>query len=275
MIRGKGHGYRMELDLSDDIYRSVYFLGRYYDLELQLLLDALLRPGDTFVDAGANVGYMTLHAASKVAPSGRVIAFEPQLRCCQKLARNLELNSIKHVELENCGLADRENKLELKILGGGSIMSSFCLDEQAATSVRERIEVDVHRGDDFVYDRVVGNLVLKADVEGFELYVLRGLERTIGRYRPPILIEINLSFLLRAGTNADELFAFFHYRGYTGYIVSLRKRGRLAPPGSHRPTFALRPVATPEELSGEQEILWLPKEDKHFDPAPHLLQPNS
>jgi FkbM family methyltransferase len=265
----------MELDLSDDIDRSVYFLGRYYDLELQLLLDVILRPGDTFVDVGANVGYMTLHAASRVTPSGRVIAFEPQPECCQKLRRNLDLNSIKHVELHNCGLAEQENKLELKVLGGGSIMSSFCLDEEAAASVRARIEVDVHRGDDFVLDHVIGNLTLKADVEGFELYVLRGLEHTISRYRPPVLIEINLSFLLRAGTNADELFAFFHDHGYTGYVVSLRKRGRLTPPGSRRPIFVLRPVPTPQELSGEQEILWLPKEGSHFDPVPYLLQPNN
>jgi FkbM family methyltransferase len=218
---------------------------------------------------------MTLHAASKVAPLGRVIAFEPQPQCCRKLRKNLELNDIKHVELHNCGLAERKDKLELKVLGGGSIMSSFCVDETASTSVRERIEVDVHRGDDFVFDRVAGNLTLKADVEGYELYVLRGLENTIARYRPPILVEINPSFLLRAGTKADELFAFFHDRGYTGYWVSLHKRGRLAPPGSHRPTFALRPFSTPKELSGEQEVLWLPEEQRHFDPAPHLLKATS
>jgi FkbM family methyltransferase len=268
MARGKSHGYLMELDLSDDIDRSVYFLGRYYDLELQLLLDAVLKPGNTFVDVGANVGYMTLHAASRVAPGGRVISFEPQPRCCQKLRRNLELNDIEHVELFNCGLGEREDKLELKVLGGGSIMSSFCSDEKAGTNVRERIEVEVHRGDDLVFDRVVGNLTLKADVEGFEVYVLRGLERTIGRYRPPILVEVNPEFLRRAGTSDVEQFAFFKDRGYTGYVVSLRERDFLAAAGSRQPAFALRPLAT---AGGENDVLWLPKENSHFDPTPHLL----
>ena len=78
----------MELDLSDDLDRMVYFLGRYYDLDLQLLLDELLRPGDTFINVGANVGYVVLHAASRVGPRGRVIAFEPQPGCCRKLRRN-------------------------------------------------------------------------------------------------------------------------------------------------------------------------------------------
>jgi FkbM family methyltransferase len=213
---------------------------------------------------------MTLHAASRVGPGGRVISFEPQPGCLRKLRRNLDLNGIKHVETFNCGLGEREDKLELKVLGGGSIMSSFCLDEKAGSHVRERIEVEVHRGDDLVFDRVVGNLTLKADVEGFEVYVLRGLERTIGRYRPPILIEINPEFLRRAGTSPEEQFAFFHDRDYTGYVVSLRHKDLLRAAGSRQNSFALRPVAAAGELSGENEVLWLPKEGSHFDPTPHL-----
>jgi len=112
------------------------------------------------------------------------------------------------------------------------------------------------------------------DVEGFELYVIRGLERTIAQYRPPILIEVVARYLRRAGTSVDERVAFFHDRGYTGYIVSLRKRDLLPLPGSRRSTFMLRPVSTPEELRGELDVLWLPKEGCRFDPAPHLLQPN-
>jgi|SRR5271166_521811 len=275
IARGKIHGYLMELDLSDDLDRGVYFLGRYYDLDLQLLLDAILSPGDTFVDVGANAGYVVLHAASRVGPQGRVIAFEPQPQCCRKLRRNLELNGIRHVELHNCALGEREDKLKLKMLGGTSIMSALCIDETDEKNVRDEIEVEVLRGDDLVSDRVVGNLMLKVDVEGFELYVLRGLEHSIGRYRPPILIEVVPRYLRRAGTSVDEQFAFFNDCSYAGYVVSLRKRDLLPLPGSRRSTFTLRPVPTPEDLRGEMDVLWLPKEGGRFDPAPHLLQPTN
>jgi FkbM family methyltransferase len=263
----------MELDLSDDLDRTVYFLGRYYDLDLQLLLDELLHPGDTFINVGANVGYVVLHAASRVGPRGRVIAFEPQPECCRKLRRNLELNGIEHADLHNCALGEQEDKLELKMLGGTSIMSTLCIDDTDARALRDRIEVQVLRGDDLVSGRVVGDLTLMVDVEGFELYVLRGLDRTIGQYRPPILIEVVPRYLRRAGTTVDEQFAFFHDRGYTGYVVSLRKRSLLPLPKWQRSAFRLRPVPTPGDLRGDMDVLWLPNEGGRFDPAPHLLQP--
>jgi hypothetical protein len=67
--RGKWHGYRMKLDLRDDLDRSTYFLGRYYDSNVQLLLDRLLKPGDTLLDVGANVGSTTLHGAASGSSS--------------------------------------------------------------------------------------------------------------------------------------------------------------------------------------------------------------
>jgi FkbM family methyltransferase len=264
IARGKKHGYLMELDLSDDLDRSIYFLGRYYDLDLQLLLDALLRPGDTFINVGANAGYVVLHAASRVGEQGRVVAFEPQPVCCDKLRRNLALNGIEHVEMHACALGEREDKLELKMLGGTSIMSTLCIDETDVQVIRDRFEVPVRVGDDLVLGRVIGNLTLMVDVEGFELYVLRGLDRTIGQYRPPILIEVVPRYLLRAGTNVDEQFAYFHDRGYNGYVISLRAR-RLW----QRSAFRLRPLSTPENLRGDMDLLWLPKEGGRFDPAPH------
>ena len=197
IVRGKAHGYLMDLDLSDDMDRMVYFLGRYYDLDLQLLLDELLRPGDTFINVGANAGYVVLHAASRVGPQGRVIAFEPQPGCCQKLRRNLELNGIEHVDLHDHALGERDDTLELKMLGGTSIMSTLCIDETDVRALRDRIEVPVRRGDDVVSGRVIGNLTLMVDVEGFEVYVLRGLDRTIAQYRPPILLEVVPRYLRR------------------------------------------------------------------------------
>lgn len=273
IVRGKTHGYLMEVDLSDDVDRFVYFLGRYYDLDLQLLIDAIVGPGDTLVNVGANMGYVVLHAASRVGPQGRVLAFEPQIRCCQRLRRNLELNGITQVEVHNCALGERDDKLELKMRAGSTIMSTLCTDETDEPEIYERVEVDVRRGDDLVFDRVIGNLMLMVDVEGFELYVLRGLERTIARHRPPIVIEVIPRYLRRAGTSVEEQFAFFRDRDYAGYVIKLRKRDLLPLPGARRSDFVLRPIATPAELHEEADIdmLWLPKEGGRFDPTPHVV----
>lgn len=75
--RGCWHGYTLRLDLADYFQRWAYFLSRYHEVPLQLLLRKALQPGDVFVDGGANIGLVSLVAASRVGRSGRVLAFEP------------------------------------------------------------------------------------------------------------------------------------------------------------------------------------------------------
>ena len=75
--RGKLHGYEQRIDLESWSNREFYFVGRYFDVENQLLLRALVKAGETVVDIGANEGMLALMAAKVVGESGRVIAFEP------------------------------------------------------------------------------------------------------------------------------------------------------------------------------------------------------
>ena len=91
-MRGKLHGYKMELDLRDWSEQMTYFLGRHSDLPLQLAMMALLKPGDRFVDVGTNIGMITLLAARLVGPEGRVDAIEPNPACCARVRRSLTLN---------------------------------------------------------------------------------------------------------------------------------------------------------------------------------------
>ena len=68
-VRGKWHGYEMHLNLADWSERQTWFLARYHELDLQLLMNACLRPGDRVIDVGANIGMLSLHAAWRVGPS--------------------------------------------------------------------------------------------------------------------------------------------------------------------------------------------------------------
>ena len=97
-VRGKLHGYVMDLDIAKWSQRSTYFLGRYYDLPTQLLCQAALRVGDHVVDVGANIGMISLLASAIVGPTGRVDAFEPNPLCAQKIRQTLS----RHFEPEVC-----------------------------------------------------------------------------------------------------------------------------------------------------------------------------
>ena len=114
-IRGKLHGYRMALDLTDRPDRTGYFLGRFYDLATQLFISECVRPGDTFVDIGANIGMITLLAARLVGPEGTVEAFEPNPDVYRRLSHNVQCNMLNNVSLHAVGLSDKDADLTLRV----------------------------------------------------------------------------------------------------------------------------------------------------------------
>jgi len=115
-VRGKWHGYNMDLNLADWSERQTWFLARYHELDLQLLMNACLRPGDRVIDVGANIGMLSLHASSRVGANGLIESFEPNPECCARIRRVLDRNGIKHVRLHAMGLSDLEETLTLNVL---------------------------------------------------------------------------------------------------------------------------------------------------------------
>jgi hypothetical protein len=100
---GKRHGYVMRLDLGDWSERISYFLGRYYDLCTQHIMSKYLKEGDRVLDVGANIGMLTIHAASLVGSSGRVDAVEPHPEGQARISRLKQDNCITQIELHSCG----------------------------------------------------------------------------------------------------------------------------------------------------------------------------
>jgi hypothetical protein len=76
-IRDKIYGTLLNLDLTTWADRTYYFLGRWYDLEMQLLLRSVVSNGETVIDVGANRGEFALVASHTVGKDGKVVCFEP------------------------------------------------------------------------------------------------------------------------------------------------------------------------------------------------------
>lgn len=131
------------------------------------------RAGGVFVDVGANVGGYSLRAASR---GMEVHSFEPIPQNAQILRRNAEINHLT-LDIQEVALGSSEG--EVRLSAGG-----------ASSRVTEGggIEVPLRTLDSFGLPRVD---VLKVDVEGYELEVLRGAERTISRCRPAMMVEMH------------------------------------------------------------------------------------
>jgi FkbM family methyltransferase len=76
VIKELDAGLRLFVDLSDHVIGLNIVRGRYEDEEIRFVR-AVLRPGDIAIDAGAHIGFFTMHMAACVGPTGKVYAFEP------------------------------------------------------------------------------------------------------------------------------------------------------------------------------------------------------
>ena len=147
-----------------------YFLGRYYDLPTQLLLSACLKPGDRFIDIGANVGMITLHAAVLVGPSGRIDCVEPNPGCCAAIRSHAEMNGITTIRIHLVALVDEEGEASLNVFHGHEGVGTLApVPDSDWEAVTDTIRVRTVRGDDVLGFDPMPPKLIKIDVEGYEL----------------------------------------------------------------------------------------------------------
>ncbi|HEX8694927.1 MAG TPA: FkbM family methyltransferase [Longimicrobium sp.] len=249
-------GWRFACDLRDVTAREAFFTGRYGPQETALL-GALLRPGATFVDVGANWGYFTLLAAHRVGPAGRVVALEPDPRLFALLRANLAANGIGWAAALPVAAADRAGTLTLAghdPAGGNWGLSSLV----AGAAGAERFEVE-GRAIDGVLDELGTERVdlLKMDIEGAEELALVGMAAGLarGRYRR-VLVELHPGLHPRGAALADDVAAAFARAGYRGWSLD------HSPAATRRAAYARRPDA---------RALLRPLGASAGDPWPHQL----
>lgn len=178
------------------------------------LIERILRPGDVFVDAGANIGMHTLCAARAVGPTGRVEAFEPFERTAGLLQRSVRLNGAQSIaEVHTVGLSDHDGREEF-FLGHTSGHHSLVDHGFDGGDAARRCEVEVTTLDEVIGARPHVDL-LKIDVEGAELQVLRGAATTLER-NPGIgiIAEFGPAHVESSGTTPAEWFGAFEDQGF-------------------------------------------------------------
>jgi FkbM family methyltransferase len=229
VCRGCWHGYRMALDISDFHQRGAYFQWGRWDIDVQLCLLAGLRPGDVFVDVGANIGLHTLLAARAVGARGRVIAFEPNPDVFWRLTWHVEENGLRQVDAQPLGLSDRNDTLRLRVPPTGNTGAGTLgiLPGRHRGRIAAEYDVPVRIGDEVLTNAPRAPMLIKVDVEGHEPAVLKGLARTIQRHAPALLLECNTELLPLNHSSAGELLAFLQALGYEPFSMGSKWR-RLA-----------------------------------------------
>lgn len=197
--------------------RAIYFGGLPDYSEMRFMID-FLRPGDRFVDAGANVGIYTLLAASLVGKTGKVDAFEPQKKMVNMLLENVRLNNLNNVEVHPIGLSDVVGVVDM--VDTGDDCSGYVAEHTESRASHGGIEV--RRLDESI-EHVVYSMA-KFDIEGFEPYAIRGASELIRKRLLPVMIVEMAGYSNRHGISTPDFIAELKEFGYFTAVYCPERR---------------------------------------------------
>ena len=205
------------------------------------LCNLVLRDGDTAVDIGANFGLWSYHMSRAVGRSGKVYAFEPvpfTATTFGKVARRLGF--AHNVDLHEAGCGEKAGEIEftLPVSESGAIISGLVhmrrddarpgKEEHLPYGKTRTIRCPVVRLDDELADADRISL-LKCDIEGADLFAMRGAKALLERHKPVVVIEVDSWYLQGFGLTVKDLTDFFGGLGYRSYRYD---GSSLAPTGT-------------------------------------------
>lgn len=207
-----------------------YHLSRHpYEEGQWKFVSRFLKPKMTFFDVGANQGFYTVLAAKRVGSEGKIFSFEPAVTEFRKLLRNLAINRCKNVATESVALGNHEGFTEFYLcLDHQGSFSSISRPAEDVTAEYERLKVEITTLDSYVQRCQVTSLdLLKIDVEGGELGVLKGGDMVFKTLRPIVICEVEDRRTRQWGYQAREIVEFLHDYDYLWF--SVLRDGTLQP----------------------------------------------
>jgi FkbM family methyltransferase len=279
-------GYVFPVDRGTLLGWSVHFFGTY-EPEVQTEIRRYVTPGAIAIDVGANVGWHTLLMAARAGSTGRVYAFEPNDSTRQRLVSAVEANDLAQVTVDGRAVADLVGARGFQAPlaghvwdGTGRLIAAQAQDGrdergkqegQERQEGRERQEgqegqeglegqegregqerqttrIECTTLDAFVAERHIERLALvKIDVEGWELSVLRGARHVLSALRPVVVFEYDPAYVSRSGGAAEDLTRCWSNADYELFALDPRHPpARLARLGDRGGNF----LALPRRAAG-------------------------
>jgi FkbM family methyltransferase len=205
-------GLRWRLNPADFEHESLFWLGGMDKWDIYHL-KTLLTPGCVFFDVGANFGYYSLTVAQSLKGNCRVQAFEPNPRTRDRLLWNVAANAMsKVVTVQPVALSDCAGTATLIVRGDNSGAARLGTDSPG-------VSVNVTSLDLFCLEQSIDRIdVIKIDVEGYEVKVLRGALEILERVKPALIVEFWPPGLSRAAATVDDISKLLLENGYKLYL---------------------------------------------------------
>jgi FkbM family methyltransferase len=216
--------------------------------------------GSTFIDVGANVGFISC-ALAALRPDLRIIAIEPVPHNVEALRVNVAANSLTNIDVIHAGVSDKPGELRFTSKGP---WSSVAADGE--------VRVDCTTLDHFLTYDISG---IKIDVEGWEANVLAGAQRLLDERCPLIHMEFNLWWVLNRHYDA---WTFLDAIWNGSEMLGMYLDDKLLPAPAHGADFLYKHIA---EHRGVSDLLFRPRgslgglDRLTTSPAPQRTTPRS
>jgi FkbM family methyltransferase len=173
--------------VEDYVGRTMYLWGEY-DPRITSVVAAVIRPGDTVLDIGANFGVVGLLACKQVGEKGKVHMFEPQPLVAQCLRTSVLINGFRQGVVHECALSNRSGSGEMAITSAGNLgMTTLASDDKRLDG--ERIQVRVEQAGEFIRGLDCRQAALiKIDVEGHEGVILDAMQDWLREVKPGVVL---------------------------------------------------------------------------------------
>lgn len=230
-------GYKFQFSIHDNIGSEIFFAG-CYEAKESAFARAILQPGMTFVDVGANWGFFTMLAAHLVGPAGKIFSLEPDPRSFLRLKANIERNQLTQVTAVEMAAADHDANWTLALQDETVLhlgTSKFVQDGGASASIHT---VRSRRLDTLLDEARLDEVnLIKIDVEGAEDLVLAGMEDGLRRRRyQRMILELHRPQLAERNRTIDEVVGTLQGFGYKGFGIDhspVAQRSSVYHPGIH------------------------------------------
>lgn len=207
---------RKDPGISETLRKPKYLRKWHREPEFMDIIESEVQSGDVAFDLGANIGYVTMHLAKYVGPTGKVYAVEPSPRNFTMLKKTIEANSAEDiVEIQQLAISSKSGVRDLNI-SDESNLNSFAKTKYT----KQTIEVNTTSIDDFFKNRRFPNFI-KMDIEGAEVDALAGIDDLLVASDAPIkiLMEIHPMYYQEDAFSL-QLERLFNKGFRTKYLVS-------------------------------------------------------
>lgn len=246
-------GAKIFVTLPDLIQSRIYFFG-FWEPNLTHFIRHSLRAGDSFVDVGANIGYFSLLASRIVGERGQVFSVEASPFIHKKFLRNIDINKCRNIRSFNVAASDMEGSLSI-YLGNNENLGATTTVASIAVKSAQKLEAVIPAKPlpaIIGVENLLGARLIKIDVEGAELSVVRGIGQLLDKFGDETewVIEVWPEGGKGKDKDTTELLASFRKAGYK--LFELPNDYRVGAYISPNAKFRLREL---EEIRGQADVV--------------------